>query len=424
MGLLCLLQVACKPNGAVDDPESNLIDLDKFGVTLNDATRKRNLVIVSIEPGSSGMMLEDFFITASLEDNKGVVSGNMGEKKGSNLIYDVALQDRCLEVLFLQSPSSCLGKNDTRFGQGKKVSFRLEAMPGAAVKTGDKYTLTVKVERKGSHPHIETKSTILTAKKDGVATKEQTGEASTSDTSPQNPDAAAGTVSGSATPPISPPTPSTDLPVPVGEASTSDTSPPMLISNAGLPATPNSAPPNTNSGQVTDPSDSTTDDHAHSTDTNRPIATSDEFTVTLKNKTQSGGARNFVLVTIQPGDNGMALGNFSVTATLADGEGTVMGSSSRNGNGFLYNSTLDNCTLASLFLVGNVKCLGADDTSFKQSSSVSFKIEVKPGAALKQGDPYTLTVQIAYTGSNPHTKTDEILLKATKKSPVKGKKAR
>ena len=52
-------------------------------------------------------------------------------------------------------------------------------------------------------------------------------------------------------------------------------------------------------------------------------------------------------MTIQPDSNGMALRDFFVTATLADDEeGTVMGSSGKNENGFVirlnYNLINDN----------------------------------------------------------------------------------
>jgi hypothetical protein len=170
IGLLCLCQVACSLDGSTQEPE---IDPDKFGVKLSDVTRKRNFVIVSITPGSSGMMLKDFFVTASLADNEGTVTGSSG-RNGNNFVYGKELNNCNLDKLFLTSKkSNCLGANDTCFEQGKKVSFKIEAIPNTSIKEGDQYTLTVKIERKGSNPHTETKSTVLTAKQCGKIRKKK-----------------------------------------------------------------------------------------------------------------------------------------------------------------------------------------------------------------------------------------------------------
>lgn len=417
--LLCLLQAACAPNGEVDDPESNLIDPDKFALEVKEIYKNQgtdNTMTVKITPGSPGMCLGDFFVTASLEDNMGIVRGS--SNRGANgFLCESTLDEQRLENLFLTNQqSNCLGKEDTHFAQGKKVAFRIKAIPGAAIKKGDTYTLTVKVERKGSHPHTETNSTVLTAKQNGVDTQNQAGEGNT-DTSAQTPATVLDTVSGNAMQSINQPTLREDLAVPTEEEYALNTNPQIPVSD--LPATTNSTPPNTSSEQRTDVSDSTEDDSPGSTNTSAQQPASHQFTVTLSDATRRDGVRNFVLVTIQPNKKGMALSDFFVTASLSDPEDTVMGSSSKK-NGFVYDKPLIACSVGEL-LLENVNCLGAQDTTFTSGGAIAFKIEVRP-ASLKQGDQYTLTVQIAYTGGDPHTATESVSLTATQKSPRKKKK--
>ena len=120
---------------------------------------------INITPGSSGMTLKDFFITAAIDGEKGEVNGHRGIKNGRHFVYDVALKDCCLEALQPQLPADCLGQEDTHFAQGKKISFRIKSLPNTAIKQGEQYTLTVSVERKGSNPYTSTQSTTLTAPK-------------------------------------------------------------------------------------------------------------------------------------------------------------------------------------------------------------------------------------------------------------------
>ena len=485
--LLCLLQVACAPNGEVDDPESNSIDPDKFALEVEEIYKNKgadNTITVKITPGSPGMCLGEFFVTASLEYNMGIVRGS--SNRGANgFLCESTLDEQRLENLFLiNQQSHCLGKEDTHFAQGKKVAFRIKAIPGAAIKKGDTYTLNVKVERKGSHPRTETNSTVLTAKQDrknpkkqteatstsgaslqasepgpaaplnsaasntnpvqvtdpfdsatadsssstnasakqnGVDTKAQTEEASTSDTSAQTPATVLDTVSGNAMQSINQPTLREDLPVPTEEEHALDTNPQIPVSD--LPATTNSTPPNTSAAQRTEVSDITEDDSPSSTNASAQQPASHQFTVTLSDATRCDGVRNFVLVTIKPNGGGMALKDFFVTASLSGSKGIAKGSSGPKGNGFVYSNALDKGNLEELFLTNqNSKCLGKDDTRFARGEEVAFRIEVKPGAAVGPGDQYMLTVEVAYTGSNPHTETESILLTATQKSPQKKKK--
>ncbi len=467
MGLVFLLQVSCKPDRATDDPESNLIDPDKFSLELEDVTQKRNLVTVKITPGSPGMNLGEFFVTASLSDNQSGIKGSSAKMK-KGFVYNETLNNCHLEKLFLTNKQSgCLGKDDTHFAQGGKVAFRIEVKPGASVKQGDKYTLTVKVERKGSHPHIETESTVLTAQQDGVDTNTQTEEANSSGTSSQTIATAPGTVPGNATPPTSHLKASTDFPIPAGEQSPSEECPQTPVSDPSVPSSSavsekgqqhtesddniidhnrknapfNNAAPSSptmgvrttntetsilvastagtlnNTAPDTDTADSTNADSANDSQE----CTSDGFSIMLKDVTRSNGVKNFVLVTIKPKGKGMALSDFLVTASFSGIRGIAKGSSGQKGNSFVYKHALDQRNLGELFLTNpDSKCLGKDDTHFAQGEEVKFRIEVEPGASVRPSDQ--LTVTIAYRGSNPHTETKSIALTAPQASPSKGSK--
>ena len=142
-----------------------------FSVAINEdtggVTRKNssNFIAIHITPGGSGMTLKDFFITATVDGEKGEVNGHRGIKTGRHFVYDVALKDCCLETLWLQPQANCLGQEDNRFAQGYKISLKVKFLPNTAIPQGEQYTLTVSVERKGSNPYTSTQSTTLTTTK-------------------------------------------------------------------------------------------------------------------------------------------------------------------------------------------------------------------------------------------------------------------
>mmetsp|Transcript_2778 Transcript_2778/g.6185 ORF Transcript_2778/g.6185 Transcript_2778/m.6185 type:complete len:635 (+) Transcript_2778:9524-11428(+) len=195
--------VACGDNNDPDDEDSTgksieaksqdpVVDPGKFALVLKDVTKsngERNFVLVTIWPGSNGMDLREFYVTASFSDGQGTIKGNSGEKQGSNICYNLEL-DRCsLADVFLQQVK-CLGKDDMRFKQGKAVSFRIAPRPFASVKKGNEYTLDVKIERQGRNAHTETERIVLTAMQDGKdlpKQPEQKSEMPTSITPPQAP---------------------------------------------------------------------------------------------------------------------------------------------------------------------------------------------------------------------------------------------
>jgi hypothetical protein len=129
------------------------------------STNSSHFVAINMTPGSNGMTLKDFFITAAIDGEKGEVNGHRGIKNGNYFVYDVALKDCCLGALWLQPPANCLGCADTRFAQGKKISFRIKSIPNTEIRQGEQYPLTVAVENRGSHPCTKTQSTTLTAAK-------------------------------------------------------------------------------------------------------------------------------------------------------------------------------------------------------------------------------------------------------------------
>ncbi len=404
ISLLCLLQAACAPNGEVDDQEGNLIDPDKFALEVKEIYKNQgadNTITVNITPGSPGMCLGEFFVTASLADNMGIVRGS--SNRGANgFLCESTLDEQRLENLFLTNQQSyCLGKEDTHFAQGKQVAFRIKAIPGAAIKKGDTYTLNVKVERKGSHPHTETNSTVLTVKRDRKNPKKQTEEASTSDTNASTSDTTPSKASGSTTLPTNHPIPSVDSAIPAEEATTIEARPPILVSDANLLATPN--------GEIDDLESNLIDP--------------DKFALEVKEIYKNQGADNTITVNITPGSPGMCLGEFFVTASLEDNEGVVSGNKGeKKSSKFVYDVALQDRCLEALFLQSPSNCLGEKDTHFAQGKKVAFRIKAIPGAAIKKGDTYTLTVTVERKGSNAHTETQDVKLTAPRASPVKKKK--
>jgi hypothetical protein len=376
--IVCLLQGACEPNRAVGDPESNLIDPDKFALEITEDKRatNNNVVVVKITPGSPDMHSEDFLITASIVDNKGMVRGAANKQGSKGLAYTADLNGCSVATL---SHKILKAKKSS---QGKPITFRAQAMLGASIKQSDQYTLTVQVQRKGSNPHIATKSIVLTAKKKGEGTKEPTAEESATATNSQTLAAMPGTVSSTNLSEM----PNSEVQQPISPSSTAYPSSSSLTESSQQPA-------------------------------------SKQFTVSLQDATQRNHVRNFVLVIIQPDSSGIKLQELAITAHVENNLGVVRGSSEKNRGGFVYDKILNHCNLEELFLTNQQSnFLGENDAFFAQGGEVAFRIEVEPGATVRPGDPYTLTVEVAYTGSNPHVATKSTTLMATHKaSPLKRK---
>ena len=153
-GFLCLLLIACGLDRSMDDMhESNqgpAIDPDKFTLDVKDAgTRINNFVAIKITPGSPSMNAEDFFVTASIVNNNGIVKGAAAnKKKGSK--YTAELKDCNVATL---SYTTLKPKQDN---QGSPIKFKVNVMPDATIRKGDSYTLDVKIERKVRNSHTET----------------------------------------------------------------------------------------------------------------------------------------------------------------------------------------------------------------------------------------------------------------------------
>jgi hypothetical protein len=174
IGFLCLCQVTCSPSISTNTQEPE-IDPDKFALCIEDkSTNKNNFVAVRITPGSPGMNVEEFRVTASVAADQGTVKGATNKKGGEGLDYTKDLSGCSIPAL---SHNILKAKQD---GQGPPITFRVQVIPGATIKKGDRYTLTVTVERKGDNAHTETQSIVLTAKQDGVDTQEKTEEGSAS----------------------------------------------------------------------------------------------------------------------------------------------------------------------------------------------------------------------------------------------------
>ena len=142
---------------------------------------------------------------------------------------------------------------------------------------------------------------------------------------------------------------------------------------------------------------------------------SDTFDLALKDETKDGDrASNFVLATIKPHGRGIKLEECFVTTSLKDNKGIAKGhQGEKKSNQFDFNLELNDRSLGEVYLE-NRKCLGKTDTSFKQKKVISFKIKPMPSAAVKKGQPFTLTVTIERKGSSPRTVTQSIVLTAKK----------
>ncbi len=416
--IVCLLQGACEPNGAVGDPESNLIDPDKFvlEITEDERATNNNIVVVKITPGCPDMNVGDFLITASIVDNKGIVKGAANKQGSKGPAYTADLNGCSVATL---AHRILKVKKDS---QGKPITFRAQVMLGASIKQYDQYTLTVKVQRKGNHPHIATQSIVLTAKKKGADTKEPTAEASTTATNSQTLATTLGTGSSNATPlPSSLSILKEASSILTEKETTQETNPSTLIPDTNLPEMPNREVQQ----PISPASTVCTSNHPSSsslTESSQQPA-SKQFTVRLRDATQRNHVRNFVLVIIQPDSSGIKLQELAITAHVENNLGVVRGSSEKNSGGFVYDKVLNHCNLEELFLTNQQSnCLGEHDAFFAQGGEVAFRIEVEPGTTVRPGDPYTLTVEVAYTGSTPHVATKSTPLTATHKaSPFKRK---
>ena len=329
---LCLLQASCKnPHNRLHRragkelhrrarKERSRIDPDKFKLKLDVELKEANptgYFFVKVKPGSKGMELKDFFITAAVEGNNGTVKGTTRKKASGEYDYDKALNDLSLEELFVYS-SKCLGSQNTTFKRGNQAKFRLQYAPGPGTQQGDKYTLTVKVERKGNRPHTEEKSIELIA----PATK-QRGK-------PKD----------------------------------------------GTPA---------------------------------PDVDPDKFALELKEDKRGRSKDNFLLLTVRPGSSGMELKDFFITAAVEGNQGTLKGAGSKSGSSFKYDKALNDLSLEELF-VASSKCLGSQDTTFRQKEAATFWLRYTPGPGTQQGDEYTLKVKVERKGSCPHTEEQSIEL--------------
>ena len=303
-----------KPKDGTTAPD---VDPNKFELEL-DEDKSPGYILVKVTPGSKGMELKDFFITAAVEGNRGTVKGTTRKKESGEYDYGKALNDLSLEELFVAF-SKCLGSQNTTFKRGNQAKFRLQYEPGPGTQQGDKYTLKVKVERKGSCPHTEEKSIELIA-----------------------------------------------------------------------PATT----------QLNQPEDDTTD----------AAIAPDKFGLKLDEKLRRSDHRhNFVLLTVTPGSRGMELKDFFITAAVEGNQGTLKGAGSKSGSSFKYDKALNDLSLEELF-VASSKCLGSQDTTFRQKEAATFWLRYTPGPGTQQGDAYTLKVKVERKGSSPHTEEQSIEL--------------
>lgn len=412
VSLLCLLQVACKSDNTAsntDDAQELSIDPSKFTLDVADrSTTNNNIVAVKIIPGSNDISLEEFFVTASIVENKGTVKGAVKKTQGKGLDYTVDLNGCCVATL---SHTILKARKNS---QGNTITFRAQVTPDASIKTGNTYTLIVQVERKGRYPHIATQSTELTAKRDGVDTEEKAEQENTSDTRTQATVTAPDAVADNAIQPISQPAPNESVSIPTeGES-------PQLVSETALPAIPNNE-----AQQPTSPASAFQESSSYSSLTaSAQQPASKPFTVILQDITQRNNARHFVLVIIKPSSSDIRLEELAITAHVENNLGVVKGSSGRNSNGFIYDKVLDNCNLEALLLAHTrSNRSGKDDASLEQGGELVLKLGVKPDVTVRPGSQCTLTVAIAYTGSHPHTETQSTTLTVTPKtSPLKKKK--
>lgn len=141
---------------------------DRFEVKLkevNHSNSKKYFVFVHVTPGSKGMRLEEFSITASVVGDQGELRGVGSRKKsGKGFQYNRTISNTdpiSLTELYVIS-SNCSGKDDTTFESDNTATFKLSYTPDGQQK--NKYQLVVTVKRKGSNIHSETAEIFLLPK--------------------------------------------------------------------------------------------------------------------------------------------------------------------------------------------------------------------------------------------------------------------
>ncbi len=177
--LLILLPVACGPaegpgeeeldeNGQKNRKEK-AIDPDTFSLFLKEGPAGKNYVIVKLKPGSSGMDLNDFFVTVASQQY--LPMGAIGKHSESD--GQGAVKGRFNYALDLRAPQSlgdiCLtdparmGSEDRSFAAKKQIQFRVAYVAIEEITQEEQFTLTVTVECQGDKPHREEQTLELTA---------------------------------------------------------------------------------------------------------------------------------------------------------------------------------------------------------------------------------------------------------------------
>ncbi len=412
-GFLCLCQVACEPNNDTDSSlQEPVITPDKFLLDVKDIKNRENLVSIRITPGSPDMHLEEFFVTAFIVDDggRGAVQGRPNKEGGREIGFTIDLNACNVATLDYEIP-------ETKHGQKAPITFEAQVNPGTTIKVGETYTLVVTVERRGNKPHTETKTTTRVAAQAGKDLQGQVEEGKIPGENVQK--APLDTRPEDTTRSSNHTTSSTDVPIATEKVPATDTSTQIPASDSGPRATLHSGITNAMSEQHHSPPDVAVALTGNA-DEIAAIPASDLFTVMLRDETRSGNVKNFVLVTIQPSGQGMALKDFIVTASLSDNNGTIEVSSDKHQSGFDYYSIQGGRSLENIFLT-DANCLGRNNKSFSDGAAVSFKMGVCPSSSITPGDSYTLTVRIAHMANKRHTKTESIKLTAPPQSPKKGR---
>ena len=419
-GFLCLCQVACEPNNDTDSSlQGPVITPDKFLLDVKDIENRENLVSIRITPGSPDMRLEEFFVTALIVDDggRGAVQGRPNKEGGREIGFTIDLNACNVATLDYEIP-------ETKHGQKAPITFEAQVNPGTTIKVGETYTLVVTVERRGNKPHTEKKTTTRVAAQADEDLQGQVEEGKIPGENVQT--APLDTRPEDTTRSSNHTTSSTDVPIATEKVPATDTSAQILASDTGPRATLNSGITNAASEQHHSPPDVAVAPTSNA-DESAATPASDPFAVVLRDEKRSGNVKkNFVLVTIQPSDKGMALKDFVVTASLSDkngtsdNSGTIEVSSDKYQNSFNYYSIQSGRNLENIFLTDET-CLGRNNKSFSDGASVSFKMRIGPSSLITPGDSYTLTVKIAHIANKRHTKTESIELTAPPQSPQKGR---
>ncbi len=324
-------------------------DSKTFSVVLKDDIKGKDcFVLVEVTPGSKGMDLKDLFVTAGVEPSKGIVRGR-GERGGSKPEYNLKLNGISLEKVWLHKIG--LGEKNDSFRKGSTVSFIVQCTPGPDTKRGDKYTVTVTLDYRGSNQCKVIKSQVVTAQKDVPGPKPGGLDPKQDDPSQKQSDPSLGQ---------SGPGPRQD---------------------------------DTNLGQGGPGPQDDSDDSEQG-----------GFKITLKDTTTDKNVHNFLLVTIEPTSGKIGdvdLANCSITA-LADKQVEVRGAGGKKGDSKLdYSLELNNTPLENVYLhrLGLMKDQKSE--SLHKKKSVSFQIQCNPGPSMREGEEYNVTVTIESRGSNP-----------------------